>query len=441
MHRYIRGLMLAGAAGVLWGCGDDPLAEGAGDITKLVSTPAVLFVNQGSTEPTTIEAYDAGGSAREAQFELGNVGAGIGVVRDESYTPAYDKDGNLVPPSSPTRVRYQVTAGDGITESEFTVNAGGQSITIPVRVTPTSIAATFSTVTPGVGEVITATAPAGLLFTATTGVSFTGQPDAIVTDVAADGTTISFIAIPGTIGEPIFSNVALAYAPSIIYTLPSSTSLTAADPPAEVPAIYSDDTPAAGDAVTVTAANFQFTPTTRVVIGGLISANIAIAVDGSSLTFVPRPGATGIPTFEGIEIAGVSGLPLTLPGTSVVTAGTSVAAAVPGTDDPGTAPAVDLPTTTGLSAVFTDQSNFIDQFYNFNAVAAGTYQIDLWMDQGDGCVADLDLFTSSGNSATCNHPEAVSAAGIAAGALIETLVNVYGGPTPDWIQVIVTKTN
>jgi hypothetical protein len=177
------------------------------------------------------------------------------------------------------------------------------------------------------------------------------------------------------------------------------------------------------------------------VIGGLISANVAIAVDGSSLTFVPRPGATGIPTFEGIEIAGVSGLPLTLPGTSVVTAGTSVAAAVPGTDDPGTAPAVDLPTTTGLSAVFTDQSNFIDQFYNFNAVAAGTYQIDLWMDQGDGCVADLDLFTSSGNSATCNHPEAVSAAGIAAGALIETLVNVYGGPTPDWIQVIVTKTN
>ena len=43
MHRYIRGLMLAAAAGVVWGCGDDPLAEGAGDKKKAAAAFVRLY--------------------------------------------------------------------------------------------------------------------------------------------------------------------------------------------------------------------------------------------------------------------------------------------------------------------------------------------------------------------------------------------------------------
>ncbi len=441
MHRYIRGLMLAGAAGVLWGCGDDPLSEGAGDISKLVATPAALFISQGDTEATVIEAYDAAGGAREATFDFGSVGAGITVERDESYTPTYDADGNLLPPTSPTRVRYQVTAGNTIGEYSFQVTAGGQSLTIPVRVTPTEIPATFSTTTPGLGEVITVTAPTGLRFTDDTEVTFENDPDGIVTAVAPDGTTISFIAIPGTVGTPTFTAVALAYAPSITYELASTTEITAEATPASIPAVFSDLTPDAGQTVTVSAAGWHFLPTTGVIIGGLTAANVDIAPDGSSLTFIPRPGSTGIPSFTNLEIEGVSGLPISILAEDAITTGATVAAAIPGTDDSGTAPDFDLPTTVGLSTVVTDQFNFVDQFYNFNAVAAGSYRVELWMDGGDGCVADLDLFTSGGNSATCAHPEAVNIAGVAAGALIETLAEYYDGPASDWIQIIVRKTN
>jgi hypothetical protein len=433
--------MLAGAAGVLWGCGDDPLSEGAGDIDHLVASPAALFIAQGGTEAIVVEAYDAGGSAREATFDFGSVGAGISVELDESFTPSYDADGNLLPPTSPTRVRYQVTAGSTIGTNSFQVTAGGQSLTITVRVTPTELPATFSTVAPGLGEVITVTAPTGLLFTDATEVTFANDPDGIVTAVAPDGTTISFIAIPGTLGAPTFSAVALAYAPDITFTLEATTEIAAEATPASIAAVFSSTSPDAGEEVTVSAAGWHFLPTTGVIIGGLTAANVNVAADGSSLTFIPRPGSTGIPNFTNLEIEGVSGLPISIPAEDVVTAGASVAAAVPGTDDPGTAPSFDLPTTVGLSTVVTDQLNVVDQFYNFNAVAGGTYRVELWMEQGDGCAADLDLFTSGGNSATCAHPEAVSIAGVTAGALIETLAEYYGGVVSDWIQIIVRKTN
>lgn len=441
MHRYIRGLMLAAAAGVLWGCGDDPLAEGAGDIDHLSASPGALFVAQGTQEAVVVEAYDAAGGAREASFELGNVDAGLTVLRDESFAPVYNSDGVLVPPTSPTRVRYQVTAGSTIGEFSFQVDAGGQSITVPVRVTPTELAATFSTTTPGLGEPVTVTAPPGLLFTANTEVTFAAADDGIVTDVAVDGSTITFIPIPGTVGAPTFSDVALAYEPSITYTLASTTEITAEAPPAEIPAVFSDATPAAGDEVTVSAAGWHFLPTTAVVIGGLTVANVDVAPDGSSLTFVPRPGSTGLASFVGIEIEGVAGLPLSLPSTTVVTVGTSVAAAIPGTGSSGTAPTFDLPATVGLSTVVTDQLNVVDQFYKFATASGGSYAIELWMDQGNDCIADLDLITTAGNSATCAHPEAVNAAGLAAAAVVTTRVNQYGGPDPSWVQLIVRKTN
>ena len=124
-----------------------------------------------------------------------------------------------------------------------------------------------------------------------------------------------------------------------------------------------------------------------------------------------------------------------------MTTGTSVAAAIAGTGASGTAPTFDLPTTVGLSVVVTDQYAAPDQYYKFLAGVDGSYRLELWMDQGDGCVADLDFITTAGNSGTCSHPEAVNAAGVLAAATITTRVNYYSGPISAWIQVIVRKTN
>lgn len=440
MQRYFRGLMLAASVGVLWGCGDDPLAEGAGDAANLEALPAALFIPAGASKSTTVALRDAAGGARAAEFEILAVDAGITVERDESFLPEYDSDGTLIPPTSANRVRYSVTAGATPGAYSFQVGAGGQTATISVRVTPVELPATFSTTTPTVGEVITVTAPTGLLFTDATEVTFENDPDGIVTAVAPDGSTISFIAIPGTVGTPTFTAVALAYAPSITYDLVSTTEITAEATPASIPAVFSDLTPDAGQTVTVSAAGWHFLPTTGVVIGGVTAANVDIAPDGSSLTFIPIAGSTGIPSFAGLEIEGVPGLPINILAEDAITTGATVAAAIPGTDDANTAPAFDLPTTVGLSTIVTDQFNFIDQFYNFNVVADGHYRVTLYWEGGGGCGNDVDLLTTDGNAFTCSNPEVHDSGALTAGALYETLAEIYSVVTnPDWLQLVVTK--
>lgn len=440
MQRYIRGLMLAAAVAVAGGCGDDPLAEGAGGVTKLVANPTSIFLNTGDTKLVGVEAQDDLGAARAATFEITSVTPGITVTRDETFVPVFDADGTLIAPTSPTRVRYTVVGGSTVAENSFTVTAGGQSITVDVHLTPGSFPVTYSTVTPGLGEVVTATAPSGLIFTGDTEVQFAGADNAIITGLSPDGTQITFIVIPGTTGAPTFTAVGLAYAPDITYDLDTETELAAVPPPASLTAAYSDDTPDGGAAVTVTAAGFVFLPTTAVVIAGQTSANVAVAADGSSLTFVPRPGAVGIPTFGGIEIAGVVGVPLTIPGDAAVTVGATIAAAIPGTDDPNTAPAIDLPTEAGLSAVFTDQFNVTDQFYNFNVVADAHYRVTLYWEGGGSCANDVDLLTSDGNAFTCNNPEVHDSDALTAGSLYETLAEIYlVASNPDWLQMVVTK--
>ncbi|HSE27660.1 MAG TPA: hypothetical protein VLA95_05480 [Gemmatimonadales bacterium] len=429
--------MLAAAAGVVWGCGDDPLAEGAGDNLQLVGDPTALFITAGDLERMVVELKDAQGTSVQTTFAISNVSSGISVEVDESFVPVFSPDGELLPPTSPTRVRLNITAANIPPSIEsFDVTAEGQTKTFTIQIAPADMAATFSTLTPGIGEVVTVTASSGLLFTEGTHVSFPGFPDAIVTDVAADGSTISFIAVPGSMGVPSFSEVATtALAPNLTFTVPATSEMTSA--PMEP--VFSDLTPDAGQAVTVTAAGFQFLATTKVVIGDEISANVAVAGDGSSLTFVPRPGIAGILSFEDIELTVLPGTPLTIP-TAVYTVGGTVAAAIPGTDDPGTAPVVNLPTEPGLSAVFTDQFNLVDQFYNFTVVADGHYTIELFWAGGGGAGNDVDLFTSEGNAFTTDNPEGVDTGALTAGHIIETLAEQYNTPgNPAWLQMVVTK--
>lgn len=192
MHRYIRGLMLAAAAGVVWGCGDDPLAEGAGDNLQLVGDPTALFITVNDLERMVVELKDAQGTAVQTTFAVSNVTAGITVDVDESFVPVFSADGELLPPTSPTRVRLEITAGADPGVESFDVSAGGVTKTFTIRVVPTSFAGTLSgPVVIGAPVTLTATAPFGFAADAevlsATGISYE------VTDIAVDGSTITFI--------------------------------------------------------------------------------------------------------------------------------------------------------------------------------------------------------------------------------------------------------
>jgi hypothetical protein len=135
--------------------------------------------------------------------------------------------------------------------SSFVVTAGDTSLTVPVRVLPTSLAFTFSSAAPAQNEIVTITAPAGFSFAGVSGVVVGGDTGVVVSH-AADGSTVNFVA------RPILDTIAATNAvtvigassalyPTVPLTLPSVSTMTV------VPVVSLAGTGAQGSAPTFTA--------------------------------------------------------------------------------------------------------------------------------------------------------------------------------------------
>ena len=113
-----------------------------------------------------------------------------------------------------------------------------------VTVLPNSIDVTFSDAAPDVGELVTATAPAGITFNENTTIEFaSGDPAQIV---SISDTEITFYVVPGASGEITFTNVSPSYAPSLSLPFPASTeieqttvTLLSSDDPNTAPTVVS----------------------------------------------------------------------------------------------------------------------------------------------------------------------------------------------------------
>jgi len=118
-----------------------------------------------------------------------------------------------------------------------------------------TLPATFSNTTPAVSETVTMTAPAGFSFdtsrdttvstagdtTITSPVAVTvGADPAIIVSRAADGSTLGFVPIPGSIGIPQIDGVVPDAAPSNILTMPAEATITV---PGDIPTLAGTDAP------------------------------------------------------------------------------------------------------------------------------------------------------------------------------------------------------
>jgi hypothetical protein len=202
--------------------------------------------------------------------------------------------------------------------------------------------------------------------------------------------------------------VVLSYAPEVpVDTLETTSKITtpAVD---NIPAVFSNATPAANETVTVTAAGFKFLPGAAIIFADDTAATTAISADSLTLSFIPAPGDTGVGTVTGAALSNLLQIPLTLPTTTAITVGP--ASALPGTDDPGTAPTLPVPPV-GLQSRLFDLPDFagnIDRWYRFDVTEEGIYDITLDWDIGsdiDLVVCDEALEVCDGQAATGNHPE------------------------------------
>jgi hypothetical protein len=235
-------------------CTGDPTGDLRNGIDHLVANPSSLFLDQEATGRVVIEGVDEQGNRLAIQPVLVGAANGIQVEKDESFNLVFDQNGQLVQPSRATRVRYNIEAGTLPVDASFEVKAGGKSITIPVRVLPTKFVGTFSNATPAIGDTVTVSVTAPIKIRPDAKVS-AGGADAVITDIAADGRSVSFIPYPGGDTGPLtIDGLSLDFSPGLKLTVPSASDLTlppayeGTDTPATAPAI---PLPAAGAAETI----------------------------------------------------------------------------------------------------------------------------------------------------------------------------------------------
>lgn len=255
MQRFIRGMVLAGVAGLVWGCGDDPLADGAGEGEHVVGYPAALFITPGEVKPMEFELLDENGAAQRTEWTVDNVVGDITVDVDETFIPDYDENGDLGPPDQPARIRVNVTGGNTPQEASFDVTAGGITETFSVRVTPLALAGTFDApLVIGDEATLTVAPPFGLEPDAEIS-SATGVPYEVIS-VAGDGTSITFRPLSVEPGALHVDGVTLDYIAGATFAFDTENTDGVAsgftdqdDPDATAPPIVFPD--AVGDSVVI----------------------------------------------------------------------------------------------------------------------------------------------------------------------------------------------
>jgi hypothetical protein len=427
----------------------EPFREGV----QLVADPSQLYVEVGQSKAVQVSAVDGQGNPLTFAYEVTNPGTGIDVRRDSTFLPIYVDDTTLVVPAEGERFQFIVT-GESYGTTTFTVSAGGEELPITVQVVPQDvIEATISNVTPGFGEAITITAPAGTRFTETSEVTIAGaltQP--VTVEVAADGSSITAILPPNVASPLTITNVVSDGAPTLVFN--PQTSVPVNSPVVDsLPATLSTATPEGGSAITLTSTdpNFTFDENTIVQVGTAAGYTTSAAPDGSSVTFELAPGTTGTLNVNGVI---VGGFPIILPATAgTITVGATVPTAKAGTDNPATAPTIRTPGEGQTTGVVDQGTNTVYecgdletpcQIYKFEVPADGSYDFTInWSDASD---VGLYFLEGDGTTLTGNFDCDAGGAGAQPEECTQDFVagTYYAaylpfGPTvPDWFQITVT---
>lgn len=345
MNRVTRGTVVLATAIAMLSCKGDPTGDLRDGIDHLIATPGAIFIGVDSTKSVLVEAVDKQGNRLGTTFTLGNVGAGITVVSDDSFNLVYNTKGQLVPPSNWTRVQYLVTGVAGSGNSSFVVTAGGKSLTIPVRIVPDSGSFTISSATPTLGDTVTATAGPNFRFTPASVVSVAGA-SVVTIGISADSTQITFIPGPGASGPVHVSGMIVTYTPALGGLIGTSGAVSLTTPPvSNIAAVLSTTTPNVNDNVTVTApAGIKFLPNAQVLFGGTDQqAVLSVAADSGSLVFrAHKAGASGTITLNNIVLSFLTSVPIASSISSTVTVAAAITS-LPGTDAFATAPVITIP--------------------------------------------------------------------------------------------------
>ena len=205
------------------GCGSrivrrNPAGDEIEQGQQVIADPSSMFLSTGGSEFVVVQVLDGLGNQLPVNFEALNVGAGITVERDTTYLQT------TIGTNLETAQRFIVT-GTSPTATQFELASNGVSTTIPVKVTPASTSVTLSNPTPVANEALVVTLPSGYKFGAGAGVTVAATPG-ITTAIAADSTSVTVVLPPGTTGPITVDSVAVDFVPGVLFSLPTSDTVT-----------------------------------------------------------------------------------------------------------------------------------------------------------------------------------------------------------------------
>jgi hypothetical protein len=270
----------------------------------------------------------------------------------------------------------------------FTVNSVDA---VTNDVAPADLGDPFSSTTPALGDTVTMTAPAGYVFQTSTTVTFPVAAPPVITGLSADSTQLFLLVAPNTDTTAVVTNIIhnrLPQFPLTLFTTVAMQSPVIAD----FPATFVPDPAPVGDTVVVTAgAGFLFSDAaTATFPGGAVDVT-GFAADSTTMSVVLQPDVadvTGPLTVAGVVASAAPQFELTIPTADSVTQSKENFA---GTDDPGTAPVITIPSS-GNTLTITDGGPFDggtfaandSRFYTFTLAASTTFDLTMtWTNDRD----------------------------------------------------------
>jgi hypothetical protein len=218
MKRSMCGLAVLAAALGLVSCGGDPTDSEIEQGQHLTADPSSVFVGVGGSKFVVVELVDVLGNQLAADFQAQNVGPGVTVEKDTTYLQT------TIGTHLETSARFVVT-GTAPTATSFELASGNQTVTVPVKVTPTGATISLSNPTPAANEGLVITLPAGYKFGAGAGASVAGAAG-IVQSVAPDSSSVTVLLPPGATGEVTVDSVQVDYIPGVLFSLPTPQTVT-----------------------------------------------------------------------------------------------------------------------------------------------------------------------------------------------------------------------
>jgi hypothetical protein len=338
MKRLMSGAAILSSLAVTLAC-SDPTGDLRNGPERMVTTPRYAFIDLGSSKVITVQVLDEQGNPLATPVSVLSSTAGV-------VTVAVDDSFRLVHPD-PHVSAFKVS-GDSIDAARVIFASGSLRDTLTAVVVPTSAprTATLSTTTPTPGEQITLTAPGNFLFTAqskvTTAKLGVEQP---LVSVAGDGTSLIFVALPGTDDTVEVSEAVLKNNPAAgTFAVRSSAGVLAA--PLNGAALLSTTTPNVNGLVTATMpAGYKALPEVAITFDNDVQTVLSVAADSNSFVFrAHKAGPSGTVSLNNVAYSTLTDVPLN--GVEAQGAAATVGATVitlTGADAIATAPLIAIP--------------------------------------------------------------------------------------------------